>query len=59
LCVRATYTQIRQGTYKCIITYEEWFNNALQAYKEQENIAVDDSDITVLFKSFVQIARWR
>jgi hypothetical protein len=46
---RKQYQSIRQGGYESLISYRERFDAALNAYKEQENPDMEDTDIALNF----------
>jgi hypothetical protein len=46
---RKQYQSIRQGGYESLISYRERFDVALNAYKEQENPDMEDTDIALDF----------
>jgi hypothetical protein len=40
---------MHQGPYESIITYKEWFDIALKAYQDQENVEIIQPDIAMDF----------
>ncbi len=58
MAARTTYQQMRQGAYENIITYKERFNNALKAYIDQKNPALDDKDVAMDFFRGLDNARY-
>ena len=58
LAARSTYSTMRQGSYKSIITYKERFTVALKAYEDQGNPKLDDKDITMDFFRGLDNARY-
>ncbi len=58
MAARTTYQQMRQGAYENIITYKERFNNALKAYVDQGNPALDDKDVAMDFFRGLDNARY-
>ncbi len=49
MSARNAYQVIRQGHYESIISYKEQFSNALKAYNDQKNPAMEDEDIAMDF----------
>ena len=49
MAARKTYQQMRQGHYKSIINYKEWFNITLKSYHEQGNAKLNDPDVAMDF----------
>jgi hypothetical protein len=58
MAARTTYQQMRQGAYENIITYKERFNNALKAYIDQKNPALEDKDVMMDFFRGLDNARY-
>ncbi len=43
------YQLMHQGPYQSIITYKEWFDIALEAYQDHENMELDEPNLAMLF----------